>query len=179
MSNKGFITSFNRSFGVESEIVPYGKLWESLTELEALESPLKYSSNLKQHQWLLDIQEEFSWLYSSREFLLYVIGGESYSHGSYDEELEILSKLVYRFLDLMKVFVNFLSYGVECPHTDVDSQQIEYLYDSIMSYSKYFRYQWEKKLKTEKKENYEDHPVTSSPHPDQESKDKSKNDGVR
>ena len=150
-----WITSFNMSFGVEDAVVPYGKVYKSITELEEIYSPLVNSPNKTQLKWVEDVKESLDWLFSEREFFIYIIGGESYSHGNYDEELEVLAILLHRFVDLMRVFNDCLSYGIPSEYTDVDVEQIQFLYETIMSYNRYFRHQWVKKLSTEKKENYE------------------------
>ena len=173
-----WITSFNRSFGVEDAVVPYGKIYKSITELEEISSPLANSPHKTQLKWVEDIKEGLDWLFSERKFFIYIIGGESYSHGNYDEELEVLATLLHRFVDLMRVFNDCLSYGIPSEYTDVDVEQIQFLYETIMSYNRYFRHQWVKKLSTEKKENYESNDADDSPPKPQKKGSKKKRESI-
>ena len=140
-----------RSFGLESEIIPYAKLWESYTKLDEIRDFLHSSPHKELLKCVEDIQEGFNWLFDSREFFLFVLGGERYDVGCYDEELEILSTLMYRFVDYLKCFNTFFSYGKKVKDVHVEVDSIKGLYDTLSAYNRTMKSKWESHLSSVKK----------------------------
>ena len=141
----------NRSFGLETELIPYAKLWESYIELDQLSGYLRHSPHKDMCKWVEDTEQSFQWLFGSREFFLFVIGAERYDVGCYDEELQVLSTLMHRFIDYLKVFIHYLSHGQYDRDIHVDTNLIKGLYDTISSYNNVMKSKWESHLSVVKK----------------------------
>ena len=137
----------NRSFGVESEIIPLAKLYDEWTKLEEHDHILHYSPHQELYSFVKEASRALAWLFQDREFFLLVIGGESYLVGCFDEELKILADMLHRFNDLVSVFVGFCSHE-KCPSDIADTTvaDIRPLFNALMSYNLYTKQKWKKGL---------------------------------